>query len=198
MPPGVALPPSGVVQVPSPRQYVVFDAPVPLFKRLTERFPIAAASGTLLAFVRSTAVGVPRFGVTSTGEVARHSRADPFVGQRRREIGARRRSEPRPNPVPSPDTPVPIGNPVAFVSVAALGTPRFGVTSVGEVAKTAAPEPVSSVSAAVRLALRRRCEPGRDAAAWRQCAKAAASAVGLKIAGNASRRGTPPLPPPLP
>ena len=47
-------------------------------------------------------------------------------------------------PVPSPLTPVEIGSPVAFVSVRALGVPRLGVTSVGEVAKTSEPDPVSS------------------------------------------------------
>jgi hypothetical protein len=36
------------------------------------------------------------------------------------------------------------GNPVAFVSVAADGVPRLGVTKVGLVAKTKEPVPVSS------------------------------------------------------
>jgi hypothetical protein len=56
-------------------------------------------------------------------------------------------------PVPSPETPVEIGNPVAFVSVPLDGVPRAGVTNVGEFAKTAAPVPVSSVKAERRLAL---------------------------------------------
>ena len=42
---------------------------------------------------------------------------------------------------------------MAFVSVTAEGVPRFGVTSVGLVANTNAPLPVSSVTAAARLAL---------------------------------------------
>ena len=46
--------------------------------------------------------------------------------------------------VPNPLTPVLIGNPVALVNVAAEGVPRSGVTRTGEVAKTAAPLPVSS------------------------------------------------------
>ncbi len=53
--------------------------------------------------------------------------------------------------VPSPDTPVLIGSPVAFVRVADVGVPRTGVTSVGEVANTKDPVPVSSVTAARRL-----------------------------------------------
>jgi hypothetical protein len=55
--------------------------------------------------------------------------------------------------VPRPLTPVETGNPVALVSVAAEGVPRLGVVSVGDVAKTSAPEPVSSVTAVRRLAL---------------------------------------------
>jgi len=56
-------------------------------------------------------------------------------------------------PVPRPLTPVLIGNPVAFVSVAEDGVPSAGVTSVGLVAKTNDPLPVSSVTAAAKLAL---------------------------------------------
>lgn len=56
-------------------------------------------------------------------------------------------------PVPRPLTPVLIGSPVALVSVAEDGVPKLGVTSVGEVAKTRFPEPVSSVTAAAKLAL---------------------------------------------
>jgi hypothetical protein len=56
-------------------------------------------------------------------------------------------------PVPRPETPVEIGRPVAFVRVAEDGVPSAGVTRVGEVAKTSEPEPVSSVTAVIRLAL---------------------------------------------
>lgn len=55
-------------------------------------------------------------------------------------------------PVPKPDTPVEIGRPVAFVKVALDGVPRAGVTKVGEVANTSAPEPVSSDTAAAKFA----------------------------------------------
>jgi hypothetical protein len=50
-----------------------------------------------------------------------------------------------------PVTPVDKGSPVALVRVAALGVPRSGVTSVGLVANTRAPDPVSSVTAAARF-----------------------------------------------
>ena len=55
-------------------------------------------------------------------------------------------------PLPRPLTPVLIGRPVPLVSVIADGVPRSGVTSVGLVANTSAPVPVSSVKAERRLA----------------------------------------------
>jgi hypothetical protein len=51
-----------------------------------------------------------------------------------------------------PVTPVVKGKPVALVSTPEAGVPRAGVTSVGELANTNAPEPVSSVTAAARFA----------------------------------------------
>jgi hypothetical protein len=44
------------------------------------------------------------------------------------------------------------GNPVALVNVTDVGVPKTGVTNVGDVAKTRAPEPVSSVTAEIRFA----------------------------------------------
>ncbi|NBS67371.1 hypothetical protein EBT31_00455 [bacterium] len=52
-----------------------------------------------------------------------------------------------------PVTPVVRGKPVALVRVTEEGVPRTGVTSVGLLAKTFAPVPVSSVSAAAKFAL---------------------------------------------
>jgi len=46
-------------------------------------------------------------------------------------------------PVPAPVNPVEIGRPVPAVNVIKLGTPRLGVTSVGLVAKTIPPDPVT-------------------------------------------------------
>lgn len=51
-----------------------------------------------------------------------------------------------------PVTPVVKGRPVALVRTPLVGVPRRGVTSVGLVAKTLAPVPVSSVRAADKLA----------------------------------------------
>ncbi len=52
-----------------------------------------------------------------------------------------------------PVTPVVSGSPVALVSTAADGVPRFGVVRLGLVANTSAPDPVSSLTAAARFAL---------------------------------------------
>ena len=52
-----------------------------------------------------------------------------------------------------PVVPPSIGKPVAFVNVTEEGVPKAGVTNVGLLANTFAPVPVSSVSAAAKLAL---------------------------------------------
>ena len=51
-----------------------------------------------------------------------------------------------------PVTPVVSGRPVALVRIAADGVPKSGVTSVGLVANTSEPLPVSSVTEDARLA----------------------------------------------
>jgi len=56
-------------------------------------------------------------------------------------------------PVPRPLTPVLIGSPVALVRLTDVGVPRAGLTRVGLVANTNEPLPVSSVTAAAKLAL---------------------------------------------
>lgn len=109
--------------------------------------------GRPVAFVSVAALGVPRSGVTSAGEVAKTAAPLPvsFVSAPARlaEVGVARNVA---TPEPSPLIPVATGKPVALVSVAADGVPRSGVTRAGDVANTAAPEPVSFVSAAARLA----------------------------------------------
>lgn len=56
-------------------------------------------------------------------------------------------------PVPKPEMPVLTGSPVALVRVPDVGVPRIGLTSVGVLANTNAPLPVSSVTAEIKLAL---------------------------------------------
>ena len=55
-------------------------------------------------------------------------------------------------PVPRPLIPVATGNPVALVNVTADGVPKLGVTITGELENRILPVPVSSVTAAARLA----------------------------------------------
>jgi len=105
---------------------------------------------TLLTVVAAAA---PRIGVTSVGEVAKTAEPDPVSSVRAAArfalVGVARKVD---TLVPRPDTPVPIGKPVQEVKVPDVGVPRIGVTSVGEVAKTAEPDPVSSVRAEAKLA----------------------------------------------
>lgn len=51
-----------------------------------------------------------------------------------------------------PVTPVVKGSPVQFANAPDVGVPKIGVTNVGEVAKTKAPDPVSSVTAEAKFA----------------------------------------------
>jgi len=130
------------------RAVAASEAPVPPLA--TARVPvIPVVSGRPVQLVRVPELGVPRAGVTSVGEDS--------VGE------LDNTTLPVPvevvTPVPPlatgsvPVTPVVIGRPVQFVSVPEAGVPSTGVTSVGLVANTRAPEPVSSVTAALRLAL---------------------------------------------
>jgi hypothetical protein len=108
--------------------------------------------GKPVALVNVALVGVPRIGVTSVGLVAKTLAPLPVssvkAAARLALDGVARKVA---TFVPSPDTPVLMGKPVAFVKVALVGVPRIGVTKVGEVANTADPEPVSSVKAPARL-----------------------------------------------
>jgi hypothetical protein len=83
--------------------------------------------------------GVPKAGVTSVGDVESTTFPVPV------EVVT---------PVPPlatdkvPVVPATIGKPVQLVNVPEVGVPRTGVTKVGDVANTKAPDPVSSVTAA--------------------------------------------------
>ena len=86
-----------------------------------------------MAFVSTSADGVPRAGVTSVGLLLRTTLPVPV------ELVT---------PVPPratesvPVVPATMGRPVAFVSVRAEGVPRLGVTRVGESLSTFEPLPV--------------------------------------------------------
>ena len=147
--------PAGVAQAPSPRQNVDALADVPEFKLVTGRLPVTpVVRGKPVALVNVTLVGVPNKGVTKVGEVANTAEPVPVSSVKAESrlalLGVAKKVA---TPVPSPDTPVEIGSPVAFVKVALVGVPKRGVTNVGLVAKTFAPVPVSSVKAAAKFAL---------------------------------------------
>ena len=109
--------------------------------------------GKPVALVKVAKEGVPKLGVVSTGSVAKTANPVPVssvsAAAKLAELGVPRKVA---TFVPSPLTPVDTGRPVALVRVAKDGTPKLGVVSTGDVAKTASPVPVSSVSAAAKLA----------------------------------------------
>lgn len=136
------------VATPAPRLVI----PVPPLA--TGNVPVTpVVRGKPVAFVNVALDGVPSAGVTNVGDVANTNAPEPVspvtAAARFAELGVARNVS---TPVPRPVTPVEIGRPVAFVSVAADGVPKSGVVSAGLVANTNAPEPVSPVTAAAKLA----------------------------------------------
>ncbi len=93
------------------------------------------------------AVAIPREGVVNEGEVAKTKAPDPVSSI---TADAKLALDGLPNkvdtPVPKPATPVDIGSPVAFVSVADDGVPNAGVIKVGLLDKTKLPVPVELVT----------------------------------------------------
>lgn len=111
-------------------------------------------SGKPVQFVSVPLVGVPNNGVTSVGLVANTSEPVPVSSV---EIVLRFVLDGVANhpatPENIPETPVDIGSPVQLVNVPLDGVPSAGVTSVGLVANTTAPDPVSPVTAAAKFAV---------------------------------------------
>lgn len=101
-----------------------------------------AVNATLLMLV---AVATPRVGVVKDGDVAKTNAPEPVssvtADARLDEDGVAKKVA---TFAAKPETPVEIGSPVQFVKVPEDGVPSAGVTSVGDVANTKAPEPVSS------------------------------------------------------
>lgn len=141
-------------------------------------FPIGSApvtpvvSGKPVKFVATPLAGVPRFGVINVGDVAKTRLPVPVSSvtalARFALLGVPNHvATPAPKeviPVPPfasgriPVTPVVSGKPVTLVMTPLAGVPNAGVTNeaeliVGEVPKTKAPVPVSSVTAEARFAL---------------------------------------------
>ena len=96
--------------------------------------PVALATGMLVKFVATPDAGVPRAGVTRVGELANTAAPLPVssgsAAARLADVGVPRKLA---TPVPSPETPVEIGSPVAFVKMPDAGVPSAGVVKIGDV-----------------------------------------------------------------
>jgi len=109
-----------------------------------------AVNATLLILV---AVATPKTGVTRVGVVANTLTPVPVLSV---SAAAKLADEGVAKNVATlaakPETPVEIGRPVQLVRVPDVGVPNNGVVSVGEVANTKSPVPVSSVTAVIKFA----------------------------------------------
>ena len=125
----------------------------PVKVALVVTLPAVKPAAVPVMFVPTNALGVPRAGVTSVGLVANTNEPVPVssvtLAAKLADVGVARKVA---TPVPKPLTPVEIGRPVAFVSVAEVGVPRIGVTSVGLVDSTVLPVPVLVVTPVPPLA----------------------------------------------
>ena len=124
------------------------DVTAPVKLALVVTLPAVRPAAVPVMFVPTKAEGVPKSGVTSVGLVANTNAPVPVslvtAAAKFALDGVARKVA---TSAPRPETPVEIGRPVALVRVAEEGVPSAGVTSVGDVANTAEPLPVSSVKA---------------------------------------------------
>jgi len=101
--------------------------------------------GRSVQLVNVPDAGVPNAGVTRVGEVANTREPVPVSSvtnvAKFAEVGVAKNVA---DPAARPETPDEIGNPVQLARSPDDGVPNAGVTRVGEVANTRAPEPVSS------------------------------------------------------
>ena len=123
-------PPAGVAHVPSPRQNVVPDAPVPELRFVTGRFPVTpVVKGSPVPFAR-----------VIVGAVPNTKRPEPvsfvIAVARFADVGVASHDA---IPAANPEMPVETGRPVAFVKVADAGVPRIGATKVSAVPFVVAP-----------------------------------------------------------
>jgi hypothetical protein len=115
--------------------------------------PARLAVGKPVVLVKVPEVGVPRIGVVKVGDVANTRSPEPVssvTAEARFALEGVARKVATPVPRPARFA---AGNPVVLVSVPDVGVPNMGVVNVGDVANTAKPVPVSSVTAAAKLAL---------------------------------------------
>ena len=118
---------------------------VPIFKVEAPNTPVgivpdSCAAGIPVALVKTIALGVPKLGVISVGEVAKTKLPVPVSSVtaviKFAEEGVAKKAA---TPVPIPLIPVVIGNPVAFVSVIDAGVPSIGAVRVTTVPFVVAP-----------------------------------------------------------
>jgi hypothetical protein len=155
--------PVPVSSVKAPKRFAELNEPkevalptevtAPVKLALVVTLPAVRPEAVPVMFVPTKADGVPKAGVTRVGEVANTKEPVP-VSSVTAEIrfaleGVARKVA---TFVPRPETPVLIGKPVALVKTPLAGVPRAGVTKVGLLANTRAPDPVSSDTAEARLA----------------------------------------------
>jgi len=114
---------------------------------------IPVDTGRPVQLVSVPELGVPSTGVTNVGDVPNTNAPEPVspvthVARFALDGVANHAATSVPRPLMPDET----GNPLQFVNVPLAGVPRAGVTSVGDVAKTSAPLPVSFVTQAARFA----------------------------------------------
>jgi hypothetical protein len=149
----VALAAGNVIVVLSVPASVMLLFAVSVFPSATVSVdPVAGVvSATLLIVV---AEATPRVGVVRLGDVANTSKPEPVSSvTAAAKLALDGVDKNVATPVPRPLTPVAMGRPVTLVISPLAGVPKAGVVSDGDVANTKAPEPVSSVTAAAKLAL---------------------------------------------
>ena len=115
---------------------------------------VAAVAGAVKAtLLMLVAVATPNTGVTRVGDVANTLTPVPVLSvsaaAKLADEGVIKNAV---TPAPVPETPVEIGRPVQLVKVPEVGVPNNGVVRVGDVANTKSPDPVSSVTAVIKLA----------------------------------------------
>lgn len=109
------------------------DVVTPVPPRATDRVPVVPATiGKPVAFVSVAEEGVPNAGVTNVGLVANTNAPDPVssvtAAAKFEDDGVAKNVA---TPAPRPETPVEIGNPVAFVNVPDDGVPRAPPLTTG-------------------------------------------------------------------
>jgi hypothetical protein len=118
----------------------------PVKLALVVTLPAVKPAAVPVILVPTNALGVPNAGVTSVGLVANTSAPEPVSSETAEaKLADEGVAKNVATPVPRPDMPVETGKPVQLVRVPEAGVPNAGVTSVGLVANTTEPVPVTAL-----------------------------------------------------